>query len=122
MIENIESISENFMRARKFVEKSILGFNLTNIELKELMNHVKHTTKIYIQDTRKSLEKSHLFSPDYEAALIFLNKNYGTQIYGIEDKAEFNVKREIGKKELGFDYYSEGFKKMQDEMHNRIGY
>lgn len=62
--------------------------------------------------------------PNTESALIFLNKNYGTQISDSKngDFERWGLKKSESIIKKGGDLYSLMFKKMQDEMHNRIGY
>lgn len=121
-IENEEFLNSNFKIARKFVEKH-LELNLTLIELVELKKIVGLTTKQFLDDEKnygsvKDLKYYYSqINPDYEAGLIFMNKNYGTQIYNLEDNInfeEFKFKTELGR---GFNYCSYFFKKMQSEMH-----
>ncbi len=72
------SIEKNFFRARKFTEGK-LGI-LSLIELVELKRLVKDTTNIYVNDKKDFLSKGNFgdkqIHPDYEATLIFMNKNY----------------------------------------------
>jgi len=113
-------INRGFKEAKKFVEKR-LGIGLTLIEMVELRKIVEFTNNIYFNDMIKYVKgiggDEHSIIPDIEAALIFMNKNYGTQIYNIINHSEFNLKRGEIKKLIKKDYYLEYFKRMQEEMH-----
>jgi hypothetical protein len=59
--------------------------------------------------------------PEREAAWMFLNKNYGTQIYdSIRDHGVLCLLRSLYKKDLGYDPFPEFFKKRQEEMHHKF--
>lgn len=122
--EFVKLVNKNFQEARNFIEERWLKLN--NIELGELRKLVEYTTDIDIKDYKKFVKPKkwddYQIHPDYEAALIFMNKNYGLQIYCSEDKSNFNIQRMYDEELLGHDYYPEIFKNMQDEMHTRIGY
>jgi hypothetical protein len=113
-------INKEFKEARKFVEKK-LGIELTLIELVELRKNLEFTENMYVNDIIKFVKgiggDKYSIHPGFEAALIFMNKNYGTQIYNLEDKSNFNIQRYEAEKLLGFDYYPEYFKRVQEEMH-----
>ncbi len=123
----MKHLNHEFKRSKKFVEET-LEIKLTNIELLELKKHVEFTQKIYLLDHKTFLPGKiggdrKLIIPYIEAALIFMNKNYGTQINFPEgDYEKLNFNKTESKIKLGFNYYSQGFKKIQNEMHNRIGY
>lgn len=121
-----KQVNESFIETKRFTEKG-LGLKLSLIELVELRNLVEFTTKIYLEDKANFVEgkcanDEHQIIPEYESALIFMNKNYGTQILGIEDHSDFDLNRRAWNKIAGFDYCSKKFQEMQNEMHNRIGY
>lgn len=118
----MKHVNVNFKRAREFTEET-LGINLTLIELVELRELVKYTQRVYFEDSKRFLNDKlggdkHSILPDIEAGLIFLNKNYGLQINlpkGDWERFEYN--RIKTKMELGYDYYPEYFRRMQEEMH-----
>ena len=119
IIEEKLSANNNFKVARDFTEK-FLGIKLTLIELVELKNYTEFTTELYKQDIshgKSKLKLDHIFQPEFESALIFMNKNYGTQIYSVVDKSDFRCLQHDTKELLGFDYYPEYFKRQQEEMH-----
>jgi hypothetical protein len=121
-MENKDLVNKNFVNARKEVE-DLLGINLTLIELFELRKDIEFTTNIYLQDIKnfniQDKEDPKLIRPDFEAALLFMNRNYGTQMYNelCEDYHKFDYWRTKLQIEAGFDYYTEYFKRVQEEMH-----
>lgn len=102
-------INRNFAEARKFVEDK-LGIELKLGELSELKQQIGFIVKLWNNKTND-------IRPWAEASLIFMNRNYETQIYSLRDNAKFNIKRYEWKKLMGFDYYPEYFKRVQEEMH-----
>ncbi len=116
-------VNENFAKARKEVE-NLLGIELTLIELVELRKDVEFTSDSYINDRIrfvKSVVGGDKFSirPDFEAVLLFMNRNYGTQMYNdfIRDYHEFSYWKKELEIKAGFDYYPEYFKRVQEEMY-----
>jgi hypothetical protein len=116
-MEDLCDVNSNFREAREFV-KSWLGINLTLIELVELKGYVKHTTNLFTKyQLKEGFNGEYRIFPPYEAGLMFMNENYGIQVYHIKDKARFNKLRNEIKYMLGYDYYPEYFKRVQEEMH-----
>jgi hypothetical protein len=116
-------LNKNFANARKEVE-NLLGINLTLIELVELRKDVEFTSEVYVNDRIKFVKSvvggdKYSIRPDFEAVLLFMNRNYGTQMY--DDLYTDYHKFSYWKKELeikaGYDYYPEYFKRVQEEMH-----
>jgi hypothetical protein len=120
-------LNKNFKRSREFIEET-LEIKLTNIELLELRKLNEFCHNLYIRDCDLFLPDGFLedktsINPYLESALIFMNKNYGTQInYPEGDYEKLNYNKTKYGFEGDIDYYSCGFQKIQDEMHNRIGY
>lgn len=115
--------NKSFKESKNYI-KNYFGLDLSLIELIELKQCVEHASKIYLDDKTiyEGKDTGFEINPYIEASWIFMNENYGAQIYNLKDWNNFDWRRMIAEEELGFDYYAEGFKKMQDEMHNRIGY
>jgi hypothetical protein len=114
--ENLLDINQNFATARKFVE-SWLGINLTLIELVELKGYIKHTTNLYEKYSLKETNNDYKITPHLEAGLMFMNENYGIQIRCMIDKSNMFIQRFEDFDMLGYDYYPEYFKRVQEEMH-----
>ncbi len=110
------NLNNNFEKAREFIE-SQLGIDLTLIELVELRRGVEFTTELYKKDTKKEIENNCVINPPFDAAFIFMNKNYGTQIYNLADNSNFNLNRFLLIKKFGLDYYPKYFKRVQEDMH-----
>jgi len=108
-MSSIEDINETFQKSLHFV-KGLTGLELQLSEKIELKRYAKMCTEIYDNET----SPWHQINPDVESALIFLNKNYGTQIRNIGDFHKFNYQKNMDEKNLGFKY-SEFFGKIQEE-------
>jgi hypothetical protein len=115
-MKNKNIINENFANAREQVE-GWLGIKPTLIELVELKNIVKFTTETSEKDRRKNGFDELTIDPVLEASYIFMNTNYGTQISSRLDADIFSSNKRRTKKLLGFDYYPEYFKRVQESMH-----
>jgi hypothetical protein len=113
---NKKIINENFTNACEQVEAG-LGIKLTLIELVELRNLVKFTTETFEKDCRKNGTDELTINPFLESAYIFMNTNYGTQISSRLDADIFSGNKRRTKHLVGYDYYPQYFKRVQEEMH-----
>lgn len=111
-LESENDLPTNVASAREWIH------NLTRLNLKlsegvELRKYVEHAIRI------KKLECSagNEISPDIEAVVKFLNKNYGTDIRSMGDFYRFEYKRYKERNMFDHDHYKYSFKKMQDEMY-----
>jgi hypothetical protein len=119
-----ECINEYFRIARSKIEYR-LGIKLQLGELFELRKDIEFVDAIDSQDRKKIRDKGlipgdkHSICPDDEAAIMFMNRNYGTQL---KDLLHNNVKKYYNERDeafhlAGYDYYKEYFKRVQEEMH-----
>jgi len=85
-----EKLNKYVEEARKFAER-ILGLELKFGELYELRQDVEFTIKTREESKKAEANEDHLIDPAYEASLIFMNRNYETQIYSNLDLDKFNM-------------------------------
>lgn len=122
MEENdLSYINEYFVEAREQV-KEILGLDLEFDELWELRKDVEFTYGLYVEDTKifikNGKDDKYSIRPGLEAAIIFMNRNYGTQIEDLYvDSGRLNFDRTELEIKFGYDYYPHYFKRVQEEMH-----
>ena len=111
-----KGLNKCFNGAQKYVERT-LGINLTLIELVELKKDVEFTYNLHNLDLEKRGYNELSIIPDFEAALIFMNRNYGTQFdYHGGSYFKFDFDRTQFREEFGFDCYSIYFQRLQDEI------
>jgi hypothetical protein len=117
-----ENLNTYFSEAREYVE-DMLGIKLELDELFELRKDVEFTYNLYINDIKKFVKGNpelddYVIRPGCEASVLFMNRNYGTQIEDFyEGIGRLSFDRTELKMKLGFDYYPEYFKRVQEEMH-----
>jgi hypothetical protein len=91
-------------------------------ELVELRQDINFVHDFYFKDFERfkgiTGGDNHTICPDDEAAIMFMNRNYGTQIYNfVECIGKLSYDRWELINLMGFDYYQKYFKRIQEEMH-----
>ena len=96
------------------------GLTLNLSEAIELRDLTKWTTEVYIRDKKnfsgKEYSEKYKTMPGLEAAMIFMNRNYGLQINSLDKLFAWNILRGRDLEERKYDW-DDSFKKMQDDMH-----
>ncbi|MFA5953304.1 MAG: hypothetical protein WC812_01800 [Candidatus Pacearchaeota archaeon] len=102
-----------FNKAKDHI-KRLTGLELSLIELVELKKYVIQCIELSKLECNDEDVNIH---PALEAGIIFLNKNYGTDIRSTTEILNYLYKKEKLEISLGFDYYSEFFKREQEQRH-----